>query len=397
MGLTLLGVSAGVGLFIAALAQTRGFEKFYISTVLGSEGSLVITDRFQEMHTKILDEKPGQQILLANKQERKLYPGIADAYRIIDVLSNYSQVVAASPIIEGGAFVRSGFTTEAISLQGINLELHLRATDFGKQIILGSIEDFRNNPSGVCVGSTLADRMRLAVGQNIYIIGPGGETRRFHIDAIYETGVWAFDVRNIFVHSRSAQTLLNKPFFTSFMIVKLQDPERAPQLAKEFQDLLSHNAASWQERQRGNLQIFQVLRLSASFIVSMVILLSGFGIFNVLSISVIQRTKEIAILRSMGFRKNDIAGIFLWQGVMVAVLGILSGWLFGALLTFLISKVRVNFRGLLRADYFIVEWSFSHYLAAALLAFVTVLIAAYVPARRAARLEPADILRGTGQ
>ncbi|MDZ4787351.1 MAG: ATP-binding cassette domain-containing protein [Blastochloris sp.] len=160
---------------------------------------------------------------------------------------------------------------------------------------------------------------------------------------------------------------------------------------------LSHNAASWQERQRGNLQIFQVLRLSASFIVSMVILLSGFGIFNVLSISVIQRTKEIAILRSMGFRKNDIAGIFLWQGVMVAVLGILSGWLFGALLTFLISKVRVNFRGLLRADYFIVEWSFSHYLAAALLAFVTVLIAAYVPARRAARLEPADILRGTGQ
>lgn len=397
MGMTVLGVAVGVGLFIAALAQTQGFESFYIQTVLGSEGSLVITDRFQELHSRILPGAPGQEVMVASQRQRKYYPGIADAYRIIDTLSNIPEVVACSPVVEGHAFIRSGFSTEAVSVQGIDLEAHLRATDFSKQIRRGSLDDFRNNPTGVCVGATLAERMRLSVGQSVYLIGPEQETRRYRIDAIYETGVWAFDVKNVFVHTRSAQTLLRKPYFTSFMIVKLEDPERATEIAAGFEDLLSHSAASWKDRQRGNLQIFQVLRLSAALIVSMVILLSGFGIFNVLSISVMQRTKEIAILRSMGYRKSDIAGIFLWQGVWVAALGTLSGWLLGALATYVISKIPVNISGILRTQYFLVEWSASHYLVSAVLAVIAVMVAATVPALRAARLEPATILRGTGQ
>lgn len=397
LGLSALGVIFGVGSFIAALAQTQGFENFYIDTVLGSEGSLVITDRFQEEHTHILDTKEDQSLMLASQQQRKFYPGIADAYRIIQVLSSYSQVVACSPIVEGRAFLRSGFSTEAISLQGIDLDLHLRTTDFGKQVSKGSMDDFRNNPSGVCVGASLAERMRLFSGEDIFIIGPDNETRRFRIDVIYETGVWDFDIKNVFVHMRTAQSLLHKPYFTSFMLVKLRDPSRAPELASEFEDLLSHSAASWQQRQAGNLQIFDALRISAAIVVSMIILLSGFGIFNVLSLSVMQRTKEIAILRSMGYERRDIAAIFLWQGVCVAVTGIVFGWALGALFTFVISRIPVHFRGILRTDYFIVDWSPVHYVLAAALAAVAVFVASYVPARRAAKLEPIETLRGTGQ
>lgn len=397
LGLSALGVVFGVGAFIAALAQTQGFETFYINTVLGSEGSLVIADRFQEEHTNILNEKPDINLMVSSQRQRKFYPGIDDAYRIIQVLGTYSQVVAASPIVEGRAFLRSGFSTEAISLQGIDLDLHLRTTDFGKQVEKGSIDDFRNDPSGACVGASLAERMHLFAGQDIFIIGPDNETRRFRVDMIYETGVWDFDIKNVFVHMRTAQSLLHKPYFTSFMLVKLRDPSRAPELASEFEDLLSHSAASWQERQAGNLQIFEALRISAAIVVSMIILLSGFGIFNVLSLSVMQRTKEIAILRSMGYERGDIAAIFLWQGACVAVTGIAFGSGLGAALTYIISKIPVNFRGILRTDYFIVEWSVFHYLLAAVLAAIAVFIASYVPARRASRLEPIETLRGTGQ
>ena len=100
----------------------------------------------------------------------------------------------------------------------------------------------------------------------------------------------------------------------------------------------------------------------------MIILLSGFGIFNVLSLSVMQRVKEIAILRSMGYDRGDIAAIFLWQGVCVAVIGIVFGWALGALLTYIISKIPVNFRGILRTDYFIVDWSIYHYMIGGLAA-----------------------------
>src|SRR5471030_578418 len=115
LGLSTLGVIFGVGSFIAALAQTQGFETFYISTVLGSEGSVVITDRFQEEHTHIMDAKPGESLMVASRQQRKFYPGIADAYRLIRVLGTFSDVVSCSPIVEGRAFIRSGFSTEAIT------------------------------------------------------------------------------------------------------------------------------------------------------------------------------------------------------------------------------------------------------------------------------------------
>jgi lipoprotein-releasing system permease protein len=397
LGLSALGVILGVGAFIAACAQTEGFEKFYIQTVLGSEGSLVITDRFQEERSRIMDAKPDQALMVSSQRQRKYYPGIADAYRIIDTLMTYPEVVSASPIVEGRTFLRSGFSEEAISLQGIDLDLHLRTTDFAKQMLRGSIDDFRSDASGACVGVDLAERMQLFVGQDIFIIGPDNEPRRFRIDVIYETGVWDFDIKNVFVHIRSAQSILHKPYFTSFMLVKLADPNRAPEMAAEFEDLLSHKASSWQERQSGNLHLFDALRISAGVVVSMIILLSGFGIFNVLSLSVMQRTKEIAILRSMGYGRSAIAAIFLWQGAIVAVVGILLGWGLGALLTYTISRIPVNFRGILRTDYFLVEWSPWHYLAAAGLALIAVFIASYVPARRAAKLEPVDTLRGTGQ
>ncbi len=397
LGLSALGVILGVGAFIAACAQTEGFEKFYIQTVLGSEGSLVITDRFQEENSHIISAGKDESLMVASQRRRKYYPGIADAYRIIDILSTYPEVVSASPIVEGRLLLRSGFSTEAVSLQGIDLDLHLRTTDFAKQVLRGSIDDFRNDPSGACVGIDLAERMQLSVGQDIFIIGPDNDPRRFRIDVIYETGVWDFDIKNVFVHMRSAQSVLHKPYFTSFMLVKLVDPNRAPEMAAEFEDLLSHSAASWQERQAGNLHLFDALRLSAGIVVSMIILLSGFGIFNVLSLSVMQRTKEIAILRSMGYQRSDIAAIFLWQGACVAVVGILLGWGLGAGLTYVISKIPVNFRGILRTDYFLVEWSPYHYLIAAGLAAIAVFIASYVPARRASRLEPVETLRGTGQ
>ncbi len=397
MGLSALGVVFGVGAFIAACAQTEGFEKFYIQTVLGSEGSLVISDRFQSTRTDLVTGKPGESLMVSSQQPKKYYPGILDAYHMIDVLSHYPEVVACSPIVEGRTFIRSSFQEEAISLQGIDLDLHLRTTDFAKQVTKGSMDDFRNDPDGCCVGASLAERMNLSAGEYVFIRGPNNETRRFRIDVIYETGVWDFDIKNVFVHLRVAQSILHEPYFVSFMLVKLADPNRAPEMAAEFRDLLSHSADSWQERQAGNLHLFEALRLSAAIVVSMIILLSGFGIFNVLSLSVMQRTKEIAILRSMGYERGDIAAMFLWQGACVAVIGIVFGWGLGALLTFIISKIPVNFRGILRTDYFLVNWSVTHYVIAAALAAVAVFIASYVPARRASRLEPVETLRGTGQ
>jgi len=199
----------------------------------------------------------------------------------------------------------------------------------------------------------------------------------------------------VYCHARVAQTLLHKPYAASLIIYKLRDPDRAPALAQHFENLFQHDAASWQEREASTLHLFLTLRLSAAITVSLVILLAGFGIFNVLTMTVLSKMKEIAILRSMGYRRRDISAIFLWQGGMIAAVGSLLGCIAGALLSWGVSKIPIHLRGLLSTDYFVVAWDWRHYVWAMLLAMISVFIASYVPARRAAQLPPVTTLRGS--
>ena len=111
--------------------------------------------------------------------------------------------------------------------------------------------------------------------------------------------------------------------------------------------------------------------------------------------SVLSKVREIAILRSMGYRRIDISAIFLWQGALIAGVGSLGGCILGALLTWGISKVPIHIRGLLYTNHFLVVWDWRHYLWATLLAIVAIFIASYVPAHRAAQLQPVDTLRGS--
>ena len=124
-------------------------------------------------------------------------------------------------------------------------------------------------------------------------------------------------------------------------------------------------------------------------------MLSGLGIFNVFVIMVIEKTRDIAILRSIGFQPSDIASIFIWQGVIILLVGILVGVLFGALGTYVISEIPIQIRGIFKTDSFVVNWDISHYWVGILIASIFVGLASWIPARRAAKIEPAKIIRET--
>ena len=235
----------------------------------------------------------------------------------------------------------------------------------------------------------------MGTGDAIQLLSPGGEYRRFTVAAIARSGVGVVDVGRVYSHVRVAQTLLHKPFPASMIVYKLRDPDRAPALARAFETLFQHESQSWQDREEANLQLFLTLRMSAAITVSLIILLAGFGIFNVLTMSVLSKIKEIAILRSMGYRTRDISAIFLWQGAMIAVLGSIIGCLFGALFTWGLSLIPIEVRGLIYANHFPVTWNWRHYLLATLLAIIAVFIASYIPARRAAHLAPVATIRGS--
>jgi lipoprotein-releasing system permease protein len=304
-------------------------------------------------------------------------------------------VVSCSPVLRGTLSARAGFENATIDLFGIDPALHLQTTDLGSEIIDGKFEDFRNNTGSVIIGSKLRDVLDVGVGDTMQLLSPHGEYWRFSVAAIARSGVGAVDSTRVYSHARIAQSLLHRPFGASMILYKLRDIDRAPELAKHFETLFQHTALSWQEREESTLQIFFTLRVSAAVTVSLIILLAGFGIFNVLTMSVLAKVKEIAILRSMGYRRIDISAIFLWQGALIAAAGSILGCFAGALMTWGVSQIPIRIRGLLFADHFLVVWDWRHYLWATVLAIVAVFIASYVPARRAAQLPPVATLRGS--
>jgi len=397
MTLSALGVVFGVAFFICGQAQTQGFEHFFIETILGTKGAIVLMDRIKQTYSgnmRIEGAKGLSLIAIRNQLQAKYLKGIAENERLIQELMRHPNVKACSPILEANVSVKSAFAEEMGTVQGIDLDYHLKATDFEKQLSLGSLEDFRESPDALAVGSLLAEKLDLKRGQHVNLI-VGGIVRRFRVTNIFETGISVIDERRLYCHMKRARKLLAEPHKVTFIMVQLKDPSRAQENAKSFETQFSQRSRAWQDREKGNLQIFATLKISAGIGVSCIIFLAGFSIFNILTMSVLEKTKEIAILRSMGYTRNDISYIFIFQGMCLAVVGILLGWVAGAAMTYGIESIPIKIRGIFKADHFMVAWSFEHYLLASVLAMISVFLASYIPASRAAKVDPVHILRGT--
>jgi lipoprotein-releasing system permease protein len=400
MLMSLAGIIFGVGFFIVTQAQTSGFEQFFIKTILGTDGAIRIEDKWQltifAMAADGFDAGASKFEVAADRSARKYIEGVENPSLIIEALRKFKNVSGISEVVQGSVIADSTFKNDNAKVFGIRLEDHLAVSDLGSQIVEGSIEEFRRSPQGLLVGRVLAQRLQLRPGDSL-ILEANAERRRYRVSAIYETGVRDIDRVRIYMHLGEARSFFKRVEGASFLQVALFDRDRAPQDAHQMSEVLRHGAQSWQEREKSWLDVFAALRVSAALTVSTIILISGLGMFNTLAMIVIEKTKEIAILRSMGYTRSDISRIFIWLGTIVLVIGTMGGWLMGWAVTYGVSKIPIHITGIFATNTFQVHSTLGHYVVATITAAVVVMTAAIIPARRAARLEPGDIIRGTSQ
>lgn len=392
MILSLLGVVFGVGFFIVTQAQTSGFEKFFINTILGTNGALRISEHFQStLHSITTDSSSGFNIKAP--ENRTYIYGIEYPHLLKEELEDYSEINGISELIEGNAEIHANSHKEAARIIGFALDDHLRVSSLANQVIFGDLHDFAVHKNSILIGSSLAKRLQIQINNNISL-NTKGQDKTYRVAGIVETGISDIDKVRIYMHINEARSLLKIPFGGSIFQISLKNPEKAPTIANHIRATYHHNANSWQEREKVWLDVFKALRVSAGITVFTIILISGLGIFNTLVMIVMEKTKEIAILRSMGYTRKDISSIFLLQGGIILTAGTVLGWIFAAAATFGISKIPLRIRGIFSTDSFVVDWNINHYIMASILAIFVVFVASYIPARRAARLEPGNIVRG---
>lgn len=398
MAMSLAGIVFGVGFFIFSQAQTSGFEQFFIKTVLGTNGAIRVQDRIRAtFSTMEMDEEKGgggKGWVIENKENLKYIEGIEHPFEVIEAIRQFDSVTGVSEVLAGTVTVSNNFRSRSGTLYGVDIDRHAAVSDLENQIVFGNMESIRTKPNGILIGSAFARWIQAKIGDSLLVTAKD-VNRRFTVAGIFETGVSDIDRERIYMHLSEARSVLQRPHGASFLQVNLKNPLRAREEAERMMNTIYYHVASWQERERSWLDAFMVLRVSTALTVSTIILLSGLGMFNTLAMLVMEKTREIAILRSMGYTRKDISSIFLWQGALVLLAGTVSGWALAVFVTLGVSQLPFRVTGIFTTDSFVVHWSIWHYVLATLTAVVVVMAASFLPARRAARLEPGEVIRGT--
>ena len=399
MAMSLTCITLGVGLFVITRATTSGFEGLFIRTMLGTNGAIRIEEKTQDVVGVMQADTGGPQssnFKISNLEDRKFIHGVEEPELLMAAVRNFQNVTGVAAVLTGSRRVRNSFNEENGQVFGVELDDFLQVSDLGSQIVAGSLQNFRETPMGLLVGQVMANRLKLSPGDTVLIDADEGAVR-FRVSAIYETGVNEIDRQRVYLHLAEARSLLRRPTGASLLQINLRDRDRAPADAFFMSRTLGYSAISWQQRERSWLEVFRALKLSTLLTVMLFSLIAGIAMFNTLAMIAMEKTREIAILRSMGYTRRDIAAIFLWQASLVLAVGSVLGCLLGVGGTWAIATLPVRIRGIFATDTFIVAWSGWHYVEAVVMAAVMVMFASLLPARRAARLEPGDVIRGSAQ
>ncbi|MBK8254028.1 MAG: ABC transporter permease [Polyangiaceae bacterium] len=211
---------------------------------------------------------------------------------------------------------------------------------------------------------------------------------------IFDAALPPIDNRRVYVTVRTAQILLGKPDIVGQIEMKLRDENTASEVREVVERSFGYDAESWQEANANFLALFQQQNMIISFVVGAILAVGGFGILAIQIMIVLQKTRDIAILRSVGFKRNDILLMFLLQGAIIAAIGAVVGDIGGHYLVAFLGTLKIKQEGLVRSETFMVYDDPKFYVYGALFALAVGILASLIPALRASRVEPVDVLRG---
>lgn len=378
--LILTGIAVGVAVIVFLSALIGGLQSNIIDRTLGTQAHIKV-EPAQEAN-RVLPPPPGTtQLVLEDKRAQRLR-SINNWQQIRDTLDTLPRITAVSPLISGPAFARRGEAIASVALLGIDAPRYQRIIPVHEDMVAGV---FRIGADDAVIGTQLAHDLGLRVGHKLRLDGGQGRESTVNVTGIFELGVRELDARYVYVDMKRAQSLLNLPGAATVIDLTVDDIFAADDIATRIGQLTGLKAEAWMTTNSQLMNALRSQRLATQMINVFVALSVALGIASVLSVSVVQRTREIGILRAMGTGRQQILRIFLVQGAVLGLAGSVLGCLTGLGLV-----AGFNTFG---PKLFIIVIAPSLLIIAAALATVTGIISAALPARRAALLDPVEAIR----
>lgn len=383
-----IGVAIGVGVIVFMSALLSGLQSNFIRRVLSTQPHIQLLppkEVARPQREPGVDDATYGTIVQPPLQRVKSI----DQWRAIAAqIRAMNEVVVVSPIATGSALAVRGNASRAISAIGIEPELYFRIVDIPDKIVRGTT---RLTASDVLIGTELAIDLGVDVGDKLRISSATGTGNTLTITGIFDLGNKGANQRTTYVALHTAQSLLGLPGGVTGLDVTVRDVYEAERIAQRITAATGVQADSWIAT---NAQFFSAVnaqQTSNTVIRSFVALSVAFGIASVLVVSVVQRSREIGILRAMGISQGQILRVFLLQGGVLGLAGSIAGSTLGAFALVMWQQLARNADGTPLFPLRFEPWLF---VAALVLATLTGLVAAVAPAMRAARMDPVAAIRG---
>lgn len=391
---SLAGIVLGVAFFMAISSLMQGSEADFIRRLIDNSPHITVSDEFRGNKPQpVTTAYPGTTIQLRNITPMPENRGIRGYIQTLQLLKTYPGL-RASPSLSGQGILTFAGRNIGLTVTGMLPADITAVTTIGKYMQQGKVSNLEADSNGILIGETLSRKYGVNMGDSLPITSGTGTTRTFKVVGIFRTGRGGYDERNAFVTLPRAQALLGQPNRINSIIMKLDDAQQARTLAAKIETAISYKTESWQEQSEDMLSTLVIRNIIMYTVVSAVLLVAAFGIYNVISTVVLEKQRDIAILKSMGFEPRDIQIIFVSQGIMLGVAGAAAGMPLGVGLMLALGQVKMKVPGTREPVEMPLSWEWNIFAIAIAFAVTASILAALLPARKASKIEPVEILRG---
>ena len=394
---SMLGVTFGITVFIFQAGVITGLQDFFIEKTINSTAHIhIYQDKNQKSDPllKNVYSEDSTWISVPNIKSKNQLPKLKRGLQIVEIIESYPGVTGVSPGLSTQAIFKIGVADVSGIINGVNIRKENRLFDLEKDMVEGSIIRLETVNNGIILGSGLAESLGTLLNDNLTVVSPGGVSLQMKVVGILETGLRDLDNSRAYSSIRNAQKLMNVTGnYITDINVKLENVERSGVLAGEFQSRFGYTAEDWKQANEGIFSVFRVQNIVTYLVIVSILLVSGFGIFNILSMMIYEKMNDIAILKSIGYTDIDIRNIFLLEALIIGFLGGLIGLIIGFIISWITSVIPTNIEGFVSSEYLSINFDPAFYLLAFVFGLVATGIAGYLPAKKASKIDPINIIR----
>jgi lipoprotein-releasing system permease protein len=383
-----LGVVLGMSIYIFMNCMMVGFDKSSNASIFKSTSHIRVYKE-DEISKPLITNQKSTPIII-NPKVVPVNNTIINPNLVIETILKQKEVTVVTPQVNSNVFYNNGKSQISGLAYGIKPDEANLMYDIKSFMVEGNFDLLKSNPNGIVIGSGISEKMNLAVNDNLNLTSSKAVNRTFKIIGLFKTNNSNVDKTKSYINISAAQQLLKEgSSYITDINVNIIDPDNAEVVASKIQNLTNYKAEGWKQANETIMAGNRMRKIIITFVSFTILLVAGFGIYNILNMTVSQKINDIAILKAMGFKGKDVIRIFVTQAVSIGIMGVVGGMILAILLITILKNVYVGGD----IGYFPIDYELKKFIQGIVIGLIITFFAGYIPAKKAANVDPVEIFR----